>query len=401
MQCPLTKQGNLASFAGLCQVLLMPVPVKTFARRGIVEGFFGPPWSMKHRNAIFAFGAARGMNIYLYAPKDDPYHRKRWRAPYPRKEWQELLQLIRAAQRHRIDFVYGFHPGEGLCFSAEDPIRILLNKAQRFYDAGVRTFAVLFDDIPSRLSHEIDRKRFKHSLAVAQGTWLQRVVDAQPAGWNDVEWWICPSYYTPDPLLARLFGSFEPQFLETLGAYLPPQVACFWTGPSVVSKTITLAHVRGIANRLRHRLILWDNYPVNDLSMSDELHIGPLRGRDPRLPQAVYGYLNNPLLQEELSMIPLATCFDYARIPSAYEPEASWSNAIKRRFGPGALAHWRVIRKFCQSNQLGKKTKRPPRLTLVELGRLQAAARYLAKHRMEKWGREIEPWRELIHNAIR
>ena len=59
----------------------------TFQRRGIVEGFFGPPWSMAHRKALFRFGAKRGMNTYLYAPKDDPYHRERWRDPYPKGEW--------------------------------------------------------------------------------------------------------------------------------------------------------------------------------------------------------------------------------------------------------------------------------------------------------------------------
>src|SRR5688500_10096251 len=119
--------------------------VGTFQRRGIVEGFFGPPWSMAQRKALFEFGTARGMNTYLYAPKDDPYHRKLWRLPYPRKEWQQLLRLIRQAHRNNIDFVYGFHPGEGLCFSDTAPIDNLLHKAGRFYQAGVRTFAVLFD----------------------------------------------------------------------------------------------------------------------------------------------------------------------------------------------------------------------------------------------------------------
>ncbi len=379
----------------------MPTATKTFTRRGIVEGFFGPPWSMAHRKTIFAFGAARGMNTYLYAPKDDPYHRKRWRVPYPRKEWRELLRLIGAAQENKIDFVYGFHPGEGLCFSAEEPVRILLNKAQRFYDAGVRTFAVLFDDIPSRLSHEIDRKRFKNSLAAAEGTWLKRIIESQPAAWRGVEWWICPSYYTPDPLLARIFGAFEPQFLETLGEYLPSQTACLWTGPSVVSKTITLAHVRRIAQRVRHPLILWDNYPVNDLSMSDELHIGPLRGRDPRLPEAVYGYLNNPLLQEQLGFVPLATCFDYAADPRAYRPEASWTRIVKRRFGLGALAHWRAIRNLCERSQRAKKSKQPVGLTATELTHLKTASRYLTEHRKEKWGTEIRVWRNLIQAALR
>src|SRR5215467_12379264 len=123
----------------------------SFQRRGIVEGFFGPLWGMPHRKAIFKFGAARGMNTYLYAPKDDPYHRERWTDPYPRVEWRALLRLIRAAQEHRIDFVYAFHPGKGLRFSVPETVQVLLEKAARFYDAGVRTFAVLFDDIFSRL----------------------------------------------------------------------------------------------------------------------------------------------------------------------------------------------------------------------------------------------------------
>src|SRR6266576_3362345 len=161
---------------------------KTFQRRGIVEGFFGPPWSMAQRRRLFAFGAVRGMNTYLYAPKDDPYHRKLWRQPYPKKKWRELLRLIRAAQTQGIDFVYGFHPGEGLYVGDDRAVGILLRKARRFYDAGVRTFAVLFDDIPSRLSDPRDRRAFKNSLARAEGTWMAKIIAAQPASWSAVEW---------------------------------------------------------------------------------------------------------------------------------------------------------------------------------------------------------------------
>ena len=67
---------------------------QSFRRRGVVEGFFGPVWSMAHRRRLFEFGAARGMNTYLYAPKDDPFHRERWMEPYPEKEWQALLTLF-------------------------------------------------------------------------------------------------------------------------------------------------------------------------------------------------------------------------------------------------------------------------------------------------------------------
>lgn len=369
----------------------------TFQRRGIVEGFFGRPWSMAHRAAIFEFGAKRGMNTYLYAPKDDPYHRERWTEPYPDREWKELLQLIRTAQKKQIDFVYGFHPGKGLRFAAEEPIGCLLNKAQRFYDAGVRTFAVLFDDIPSRLEHKEDQAEFDGSLAKAEAVWLQKLLDRQPAAWRGVEWWICPSYYTEDPLLARTFGRFEPRFLETLSAHLPASVACFWTGLKVVPKRITPAHIRKVVNRLQRRLILWDNYPVNDLSMSREMHIGPLTGRDPRLPEAVYGYLNNPLLQETLSFIPLATCFDYAANPAGYDPEKSWKRIVEERFGPKALAHWQTIRQFCERI---KVKAMPLPLSRQKRSALQAARLYILHNRDQLWFEEFRPWLELMEKSL-
>jgi hyaluronoglucosaminidase len=374
--------------------------VTGFRRRGIVEGFFGPPWSMAQRKALFEFGSKKGMNTYLYAPKDDPYHRERWRDPYPRAQWQRLSALIGQARACGVDFVYGFHPGEGLCFSAQEPVAILLRKAQRFFDAGVRSFAVLFDDIPARLARARDRTRFNGSLARAEGTWLQMIKARQPASWKNVEWWICPSYYTPDPLLARVFGAFEENFLEKLSECLPLNTACFWTGPRIVPQRITLPHVKQIARRIKRPLILWDNYPVNDLSMRDELHIGPLTGRDPHLAGSVYGYLNNPLLQEELSFIPLATCFDYAAKPLAYDPERSWTEAVRDRFGRSALNHWRAIRLFCEKSREAKRSKRTIRLAQRERDALQAASDYLRKQQGRGWAREMQPWTDRIERLL-
>jgi hyaluronoglucosaminidase len=373
---------------------------RTFQRRGIVEGFFGPPWSMAHRRRLFAFGAARGMNTYLYAPKDDPYHRKLWRQPYPKTQWRELQGLIRAAQSRGIDFVYGFHPGAGLYFGDDRAVGILLRKARRFFDAGVRTFAVLFDDIPSRLDDPRDRRALKNSLARAEATWMAKIVAAQPASWSAVEWWICPSYYSEDALLERVFGRFEPDFLETLAQYLPPNIPCFWTGPSVVSKSITLAHVRRIAKKIKRPLLLWDNYPVNDLSMCDELHIAPLTGRDPRLPQAVHGYLNNPLLQEELSFIPLATCFDYARAPAKYRAESSWAKIVRQRFGAAALPHWRALTRYTEASIAAKTDNRALQRTPAETRRLQAAFAYVERNRGRRWVKELAPWRAAMAQLI-
>jgi hyaluronoglucosaminidase len=168
-----------------------------------------------------------------------------------------------------------------------------------------------------------------------------------------------------------------------------------------VSKRISLAHVRQIATRLNHKLILWDNYPVNDLSMRDELHIAPLQGRDPRLPESVYGYLNNPLLQEELSFIPLATCFDYAARPTAYDGESSWTAIVQSRFGAEALPHWQTIRKFCDESTRTKKIRKVVRISPHTRTCLTAAIAYVHKHRRQQWAREIRPWLKLMTAATR
>src|ERR687888_781940 len=91
-------QARLVTSMTLCHIVDSMNAARSFQRRGIVEGFFGPLWSMAHRKAVFQFGAARGMNTYLYAPKDDLYHRVRWMQPYPPRQWKNLLQLIGEAQ---------------------------------------------------------------------------------------------------------------------------------------------------------------------------------------------------------------------------------------------------------------------------------------------------------------
>ena len=159
--------------------------------------------------------------------------------------------------------------------------------------------------------------------------------------------------------------------------------------------------MRRIAKKIKRPLLLWDNYPVNDLSMRDELHIGPLTGRDPRLPESVFGYLNNPLLQEELSFMPLATCFDYARAPAKYRAESSWTNIVRQRFGAKALPHWRALRSYADASIAAKKNKRPLQLTPAETRRLRAAYAYIERNRGRRWAKELAPWREAIQKLLK
>jgi hyaluronoglucosaminidase len=65
-----------------------------FPIRGIVEGLYGPPWSYSDRLDVIRFEGRHGMNIYICGPKDNPYHRKLWREPYPADPLRQFGALV-------------------------------------------------------------------------------------------------------------------------------------------------------------------------------------------------------------------------------------------------------------------------------------------------------------------
>ena len=46
--------------------------------------------------------ASYGMNTYFYAPKDDIYHRAKWRELYPENELTQLKNLFKVFTKHQI-----------------------------------------------------------------------------------------------------------------------------------------------------------------------------------------------------------------------------------------------------------------------------------------------------------
>jgi hypothetical protein len=133
----------------------------------------------------------------------------------------------------------------------------------------------------------------------------------------------CPTFYWGDGS-----GDSAP-YLETLARELHPDVFVFWTGDAVVTQRITRPAAERYRERCRHRLIIWDNYPVNDGNPT--LHLGPVTGRDPDLREVCYGYMSNPMRSEsEINRLPLLTCLDYAYNPWDYDPARSIGQAILR-----------------------------------------------------------------------
>jgi AraC-like DNA-binding protein len=118
-------------------------------------------------------------------------------------------------------------------------------------------------------------------------------------------------------------------YLEALAREMDPEVYVFWNGDSIVSPRITRLAAESFKNIVKHRMFLWDNYPVNDNNPT--LHLGPLRGRESDLHEVIEGYISNPLCsQNQINRIPLATCADYALNPQKYDPGRSIGQAILR-----------------------------------------------------------------------
>jgi hyaluronoglucosaminidase len=124
---------------------------------------------------------------------------------------------------------------------------------------------------------------------------------------------VCPSYYTDDPVLDRVFGPRPDGYLERLGAALDPAVEVFWTGEEVCAREISPGHLRRVGERLGRAPFLWDNYPVNDgQRMSLFLHLRAYTGRPSANAPWIRAHGVNPALQPTLSRIPLLT------LPAAY-----------------------------------------------------------------------------------
>lgn len=271
---------------------------------GIIEGFYGRPWSWDERAATIAFLAPHGYGFYLYAPKVDTYLRRRWQEDHPREMADELARLARRCAELGVRFGIGISPFEVRDFGAAE--REALGSKLAFFDAiGVRDLAILFDDMRGDVPGLADRQIEIVGWA-AEHTAANRII-------------VCPSYYTDDPVLDRVFGQRPEGYLEALGAGLDPRIEIFWTGEEVCSREYTPGHLRRVADQMRRKPFLWDNYPVNDgQRMSQFLHVRGFTGRPAGMADLVAAHGVNPALQPTLTRIPALTLVESYRRGAEY-----------------------------------------------------------------------------------
>ena len=295
----------------------------SFPVRGIVEGFYGPPWSQQDRLDILSFEGRHAMNVYYYAPKDDPYHRKLWAEPYPPDQMQHLGELAAAARANFVDFCFAISPGLSMTYSSDADFGKLTSKLDSVAKLGVSCFALFVDDVPEELQNPADQARYK-SLGEAHVDVTNRLYNYLAAQSPKNRLTVTPTTYTND------WGSRD--YIQTLGAGVDSHVDLVWTGVKVVSPTITAAQAREWGAYLRRPPLVWDNFPVND-GIPWRPCLGPMRGRDTELPGVVRGLVSNPMNQAHASMLPLQTIADYLWNSAAYSPERAEQKALADQYG--------------------------------------------------------------------
>jgi len=302
------------------------VDYPSFPERGIVEGFYGTPWTHQNRMEILRFEGAHAMNVYYYAPKDDPYHRKLWREPYPPEAQQRLGELVETAKHNFVDFCFAISPGLSMAYSSDSDFQVLTNKLAGVSKLGVSCFALFLDDVPQDLQDAQDRGHFK-TLAQAHiylADKLYKHLKEQSAANHLV---LTPTTYTNE------WGSRD--YIKELGAGVEPGVSIVWTGPKVYSPAIPADQAREWAAYLHRPPLIWDNYPVNDGTRWSR-HLGPLTRRDAQLPGVARGLFSNPMIQPHASLLPLETIADYLWNAAAYDPAQSATYAVVSQYGDDA-----------------------------------------------------------------
>jgi hypothetical protein len=229
---------------------------------GIIEGFYGPPWSHDARLDFIDFLADHGGNTYVWAAKLEPRHREKWAEAFTDSELHQFSEL--AQRQQQVQVLIGITPG------SEATTKQLADKLRPAVERGCHGIVLSFDDLPV-LNAATKHRDLANELIEELKTQV----------------WLVPTHYA---------GTTSSPYLEKLFEGLHKDVLVMWTGVHVVNDSITArdAQLRTAACHNRKPL-LWDNTPVNDAIMSESLHLGPYASREITMRDEISGMLLNPM----------------------------------------------------------------------------------------------------------
>jgi len=288
-----------------------------FPLRGIVEGAYGI-WDEEGRKSVLRWMGTMKLNTFLYAPKDDPYVRNRWRDKYPEEMIEKFKEYIKICAENKITFVLGISPALSVIYSSDEDFESVVERCQRFYKLGVNNFTLFFDDIPPELSAPEDKETFKN-IGEAEVYFTNRIYKKLKEIDDKIELQFCPIQYA---------GTKDSIYISEVREKLEPDIKIGWTGMFIISREISVEDARRFKEVTGRKPSIGDNWPT----------LAPLSRRDKKLYKYSDAFTVNPFTliggmegrnEPELSKIPVATVADYAWNPEKYDPERSFKTAVE------------------------------------------------------------------------
>ena len=289
--------------------------METMKYFGIVEGFYGKTWSFQQRNKLLDDFKQWKFNTYVYAPKFDLKHRLEWQHPYSSDEMDQFKDLVNKSNRAGISFIFSISPGLNYHVNAKENLKMLLRKLKTFKQIGVTHYAILMDDIPTEIADGNEHAQIVKVLT-------EELCDAKNL-------MFCPTIYSN----WHLSQSEDAQnYLKIIGDQIHPDVSFFWTGPTIVSKTIHPDDFKSINSILNRNVILWDNFFANDYVPANTIFTGPIMNRPPELLDLCNGHLLNPSNSFLMNYLSFSTFSDYISMKGRYNPHESWEYHVEKKF---------------------------------------------------------------------
>jgi hyaluronoglucosaminidase len=259
---------------------------------GVIEGFFGKPWSWESRLSGADFLRDCGYQFYIYAPKSESFLRRQWREPIPAQTLQNLSELGARCRQSRVAFGLGLTPFEIYRNYDAGAQALLRAKVSQINQIGADLLCILFDDMRGDVE----------GLAEIQAQVISDICNWSSAG----GFMVCPTYYSHDRRLAREFGPPPKAYLRDLGRLIDPRIDFFWTGEKIISDGYSVAHLEDVAADIRRKPFIWDNYIANDSrTRTNFLYLDPAAGTWDLPTDQVAGVAINPMNQAYLSRIAL------------------------------------------------------------------------------------------------
>ncbi len=312
---------------------------------GVIEGFYGRPWTAEARLDVVRQVGAVGLDTYVWAPKSDPTHRAAWSEPLAPERLRELGLLAEVAETAGVRVHHGLSPvgiaaRRGGQYVTDDAAAAALRR--RVADvrgAGVTRFVLLFDDtwptfLPSAASRALGEAHGRVAALVRD--WLADRADASVL--------LVPAiYHRRAPELPR--GGLS--YLLGIASVVGREVPVAWTGPAMFSTWISGSDLARMERATGLRLWIWNNAVANDwlplvtsaagkARRVQRLSSGPVANLSADAVRGAAGVLLNGAREAELTRVAVTAFAEQIRAPDAYDPVRSWEDAIERVFAEAA-----------------------------------------------------------------